>query len=146
LIIGQSSSLQDRASLAIAAIAFRLFGFYRKHPLVISSVLGIVLVMLYIGFRNGLGVADKTVWDWLDTLVLPMVLAVGANVYENIERQCEKRRAEDQRERELQVINEQARLSRCRVRGRRVPAAAGSVMGIVTLFARWVHDGSGKAV
>jgi len=56
--------------------------------------------MLYSGFRNGLGVADKTVWDWLDTLVLPMVLAVGANVYENIERQCEKRRAEDQRERE----------------------------------------------
>jgi hypothetical protein len=49
--------------VAIAAIAFRLFGFYQKHPLVTSGVLGVVLVMLYSGFRNGLGVADKTVWD-----------------------------------------------------------------------------------
>jgi hypothetical protein len=37
-----------------------------------------------------------------------MVLAVGAIDYESIERQRDERRAEDQRERELQVINEQA--------------------------------------
>jgi hypothetical protein len=37
-----------------------------------------------------------------------MVLAVGAIDYESIERQRDERRAEEQRERELQVINEQA--------------------------------------
>jgi hypothetical protein len=37
-----------------------------------------------------------------------MVLAVGAIDYESKERQRDERRAEDQRERELQVINEQA--------------------------------------
>jgi Tfp pilus assembly protein PilO len=44
----------------------------------------------------------------VDILVLPMVLAVGAIDYESIERQRDERRAEEQRERELQVINEQA--------------------------------------
>src|SRR5215213_1772275 len=41
-------------------------------------------------------------------LFLPMVLAVGAIGCESIERQRDEQRAEDQRERELRVINEQA--------------------------------------
>ncbi len=108
IVASQEVGFLDRRSATLGAIAPRLIGFYRKHPLVTSSVLGIVLVMLYIGFRNGLGVAEKTVWDWLDILILPMVLAVGAIGYESIERQRDERRAEDQQERELQVINEQA--------------------------------------
>ena len=98
----------NRGSATLGGMAPHLIGFYRKHPLITTSVLGIVLVMLYSGFRNGVGVADKTVWDWLDILILPMVLAVGAIGYESIERQRDEQRAEDQRERELQVINEQA--------------------------------------
>jgi hypothetical protein len=108
LVASQGAGFLDQGSVTSPAIAPRMIGFYRKHPLVTSSVLGIVLVMLYIGLRNGVGVADKTVWDWLDILVLPMVLAVGAIGYESIERKRDEQRAEDQRERELQIINEQA--------------------------------------
>jgi hypothetical protein len=71
VVASQGVGFLDRGTVTIATIAPRLSEFYRKHPLITSSVLGIVLVMLYIGFRNGLGVAEKTVWDWLDILVLP---------------------------------------------------------------------------
>jgi len=55
---------------------------------------------IYIGIRNGIGVADKTVWDWLDILIFPVVLAVGAIGYDSIESQRDARREEEQQARD----------------------------------------------
>jgi len=64
--------------------------------------------MIYISIRNGIGVADKMVWDWLDILIFPVVLAVGAIGYDSLERQRDERREEDQRNRALEIEDQRS--------------------------------------
>jgi len=37
----------------------------------------------------------KSLWDWMDLLIVPILLAVGAILYNRVEKQNEQRRAED---------------------------------------------------
>ncbi len=52
---------------------------------------------------------EKTLWDWLELLIVPIVLAVGGYIFNRVEKRNEFRRAErrDQTERELAADDQQ---------------------------------------
>lgn len=106
--VDQRIDMQDGGSATAIAFASPITRIYRQHPLVTTSIAGIVVIMVYIAIRNGIGVADKMVWDWLDVLIFPVVLAVGAIGYDRIERQRDERREEDQRNRGLEIEDQHA--------------------------------------
>ena len=106
--VDQRIDMQDEGSATAIAFASPLTRFYRQHPLATTSIAGIVVIMIYIAIRNGIGVADKMVWDWLDILIFPVVLAVGAIGYDSIERQRDERREEDKRNRALEIEDQRA--------------------------------------
>ncbi len=47
--------------------------------LAVLAVVGVV-VYGYAASSRWVGVADKTLWSWLDLLIIPFVLAVGGTV------------------------------------------------------------------
>src|SRR5215212_3295955 len=104
----QSREFQEVGSTTSDTFVSRLGEVYRQHPLVTSSIAGIIVIMIYIDIRNGLGVADKTVWDWLDILILPVVLSVGAIGYDNLEKKRDEDREVEQRNRALEIEDQHA--------------------------------------
>lgn len=76
----------------------------RNRRILIGACLAIIVLELALlgYFANWTGFAGKTLWEWLDLLIVPAVIAVGAywlNRQERqAEREAEKRRAETERE------------------------------------------------
>lgn len=58
----------------------QLFGRKVRRWTVIFILAGIVFVLVYVGdfFFSWTGFAGKTIWDWLDLLIVPLVLSVTA--------------------------------------------------------------------
>ena len=81
-------------------------GLNRNRWIVISALVIIVFFAVvvwaqYLCYSNGnpltecLGIADKTVWDLMELLIMPLVLAVGAYLFSRSERRNEQRIAND---------------------------------------------------
>lgn len=59
--------------------------FYRDHTIIAAIITVSFLVVAIFAVKHGLGVANKKAWNWLDVLVVPVVLAVGAAWYQETE-------------------------------------------------------------
>jgi len=82
--------------------------FYRDRTIIASIITVSFLVVAIFAVKNGLGVGDKKAWDWLDVLVFPVVLAVGAAWYQETEQERDSRRKEEWREHELREAERHA--------------------------------------
>jgi uncharacterized protein YjbI with pentapeptide repeats len=61
---------------------------------------------------NGVVVRGKTLWDWMDLLVIPLVLALGAFFLQRSERAVERKAADDRAKLERQAAEDRAKLER----------------------------------
>jgi hypothetical protein len=61
---------------------------------------------------NGVVVRGKTLWDWMELLVIPLVLALGAFFLQRSERAAERKAVEDRADRDRKSAEEQAKLER----------------------------------
>ncbi len=92
--------------------------------LLVSSILIFVLVALWGGYVRGwswVGVTDytsmvhpdgtaferqKTLWNWLELLIIPVVLAVGGFLFNRSEREKQQRIADENREEQQRIADE----------------------------------------
>jgi hypothetical protein len=86
--------------------------YVEKYLLYISTIVigGILLFVLEEAIRlRNTGFATKTLWDWMELLVIPLVLAIGAFYLERSERALDRETAEDRAklERELSTDRQQ---------------------------------------
>ncbi len=76
-------------------------GSWRKSITAVGIIILIAILIFLAGDYAGLGifnwagVRDKTLWDWLQLLIIPVVLAGGAMWFSRAEREAERRRADD---------------------------------------------------
>jgi hypothetical protein len=83
--------------------------FYRDRIIVASIITGSFAVVIVFSLINGIGWQDKQAWDWLDILVFPVVLAVGAVWYQRTEAKRDRQRQQVQQERDRLHAEEQRR-------------------------------------
>jgi uncharacterized protein YjbI with pentapeptide repeats len=63
-------------------------------------VVGLIILAAYLHFAKGFvwavgtGLDQKTLWDWLQLLIVPAMLALGGFLFNNIQHNSEQRRAE----------------------------------------------------
>jgi Pentapeptide repeats (8 copies) len=79
--------------------------FYRDHTIIAAIITVSFLVVAIFAVKNGLGVANKKAWNWLDVLVVPVVLAVGAAWYQETEQERDRQRENEQQDRERREAN-----------------------------------------
>jgi hypothetical protein len=83
----------------------------RSRVLLVAATSVFLLVfslMLYSYFNKGAGVADLTLWDWLAVLIFPLALAVVGLVYQRMEIERDRARAEALEQREQVAVQERA--------------------------------------
>jgi hypothetical protein len=75
----------------------QLFGRKVRRWTMIFMLAGIVIVLVYVGdfFFSWAGFAGKTIWDWLDLLIVPLVLSVTAFLLNRSLKENEQLIAED---------------------------------------------------
>src|SRR5215470_14841031 len=80
--------------------------------IVLLVVVGVLIWASYANKWSGAGFSEKTVWDWLQLLIIPFALAIIALLFNRAERKNEQRVASDnQQEAALQgYINEMSEL------------------------------------
>ncbi len=91
---------------------------HRVPILVIAIILVVVIALIIVGYRfdwtgfNGNNKSGKTLWDWLQLLIIPAVLAVGGFWLSQIQKSREQRTTQQQAEleRELTRDNQQETL------------------------------------
>ena len=78
-----------------------------KKYLLYGSLIIVVVALILAGYSatwtgfgdyalpNGDFVRGKTLWDWLELLIIPLVLAIGAFYLQRSERAVERKAAED---------------------------------------------------
>jgi hypothetical protein len=83
---------------------------YRATILVVTIIMVVAIVLIIIGYRfdwtgfNGSNKSGKTLWDWLQLLIIPLALAIIAIFFNRAERKNEQRLASDnQQETALQA-------------------------------------------
>lgn len=83
------------------------------------QVLLIIVVLIAIGvfIRMGYtsswtGLEGKTLWDWMELLIVPVVLAVGAYLFNRAERRADRLREEERAEVEFKLAFENAQEAR----------------------------------
>ena len=86
-----------------------------KHKLyTIILVLLCILVIIFISsayyFKlKWTGYETKTLWDWMDLLIVPAVLAIGALIYNRNEKKVEQQRAEEHARSEREIAQDNQR-------------------------------------
>src|SRR5438105_15868192 len=88
---------------------------HRVSILVVAIILILVIALIIVGYRldwtgfNGNNKSGKTLWDWLQLLIIPFVLAVGGLWFSQIQKDREQRASEQhaQTEREIAQDNQQ---------------------------------------
>jgi uncharacterized protein YjbI with pentapeptide repeats len=72
-----------------------------NDQLIVAMIITVSFVVVA-GFAltNGLGVGNKKAWDWLDVLVFPVGLTLGAAWYQKSEAKRDDQRRDDQEERD----------------------------------------------
>jgi hypothetical protein len=75
----------------------QLFGRKVRRWTVLIMLAGIVIVLVYVGdvFFSWTGFAGKTIWDWLELLIVPLVLSVTAFLLNRSLKENEQLIAED---------------------------------------------------
>ncbi len=87
----------------------------RVTILVVAIILVVVIALIIVGYRfdwtgfNGNNKSGKTLWDWMQLLIIPLVLAVGGLWFSQIQKDREQKAAEQrtQAEREIAQDNQQ---------------------------------------
>ena len=82
--------------------------------LVVTIILVVAIAFILAGYRfdwtgfNGTNKSGKTLWDWLQLLIIPVILAVGGFWLNQIQRSREQRTTEqrDKTEREIALDNQ----------------------------------------
>ena len=72
---------------------------------------------------NGDIVGEKTLWDWMQLLIIPFVLAIGAFLLNRSERAVERQIAEERRKEDRKLADERAELEREIAKDRQQEAA-----------------------
>src|SRR6266852_6449107 len=73
---------------------------HRLTILVVTIILVVAVALILIGYRydwtgfNGNNKSDKTLWDWMQLLFIPVVLAVAGFWFNHRERKAAEKRAE----------------------------------------------------
>ena len=78
---------------------------------------------------NGDIVGEKTLWDWMDLLIIPFVLAIGAFFLNRSERAVERQIAEERRKEDRKLADERAELERGIAKDRQQEAALQAYIG-----------------
>jgi hypothetical protein len=78
---------------------------HRGAIVVVAIVLVVVIALIVVGYRFGwTGFTGKTLWDWLQLLIVPLALAIGGFWLSQIQKTTEERHTTDnQREAALQA-------------------------------------------
>ena len=80
---------------------------------VIIVVLIVIGVFIWTGYtRSWTGFEGKTLWDWLELFIVPVVLAVGAFLFNRAERRADRLREEERAEIEFKLAFENAQEAR----------------------------------
>jgi uncharacterized protein YjbI with pentapeptide repeats len=82
-----------------------------KLAIIVLIAILIFLVGDYagLGIFSWAGVRDKTLWDWLQLLIIPAVLAGGALWFNRAEREAERRIADERSKAEREIADERLR-------------------------------------
>lgn len=89
----------------------------RSTPIqiIIAVILGLGLFLLiytpidaYIFNWQYTGFGPKTIWDWLELLIIPLALAIGGYVFNQVDKQAERERAEQQARTEREIAEQRA--------------------------------------
>lgn len=89
----------------------------RSTPIqiIIAVIVGLVLVLLlstlidaYFFNWQYTGFGPKTIWDWLELLIIPVVLAIGGYMFTRADKQAELDRAEQQVRTEREIAEQRA--------------------------------------
>jgi Pentapeptide repeats (8 copies) len=84
----------------------------RKPSVVIAGIalpVGVLMLLILIGYRlNWTGFLNKTLWDWMQLLIIPAVLAIGGYVFNLTTSRNEQKSTQlrDQTEREIASDNQ----------------------------------------
>ncbi len=74
---------------------------------VVAVVLVIVIVLIFVGYRfDWTGFARKTLWDWLQLLIIPLVLAVAALLFNFANTRTERQIAQQRYEQDQQIAKQ----------------------------------------
>lgn len=90
---------------------------WKKYLLYAGVIIvgGSLLLILIETIRaKNTGFETKTLWDWMELLVIPLVLAIGAFFLEHSEREAERKRAKEQSEQERRRTELQSEFERQR--------------------------------
>ena len=83
-----------------------------RTVLVILTILTIVIALIIVSYRfdwtgfNGNNKSGKTLWDWLQLLIIPFVLAVGGLWFSQVQKDREQKTAEQQAQTERQIAQD----------------------------------------
>ena len=77
--------------------------------IIAAVAFAVVQFLVLPGYReNGAGFEKRTLWDWLDILIFPLVLAIGAVLYDWREKRRDKMQEESEQLRQQLAIKEQS--------------------------------------
>lgn len=82
---------------------------YVRYTAVITGVGILAYIILETIRAKNTGFETKTLWDWMELLVIPLVLATGVFYLEHSEREIERQRAEERARLERQYADERAK-------------------------------------
>lgn len=86
---------------------------YAAYILLASGLLYGLLQLILSGYTvTWTGFQTKTLWDWMELLVIPIVLALGAFFLNRSERAVERQIAEDRRKEDRKLADDRAELER----------------------------------
>src|SRR6266487_266254 len=73
---------------------------------ILAIALVVVIVLAYIFNVNVPGLRGKTLWDWLQLLIIPTVLAVGGYLFNLANSRTERQIAKDRYEQDQQIVKQ----------------------------------------
>jgi uncharacterized protein YjbI with pentapeptide repeats len=95
---------------------------HRVPILVVTIILVVAIALIILGYRfdwtgfNGNNKSGKTLWDWMQLLFIPVVLAVAGFLFNHRERKAAELRADNEREIEQQRAKAEQELASDRQR------------------------------
>jgi uncharacterized protein YjbI with pentapeptide repeats len=71
----------------------------------------LLLLLLWLGYTQGWksGFDTKTLWDWMELLIIPVVLTIGGVLFSQAEREAERKAADRRAEAEREIADDRNR-------------------------------------
>src|SRR5437868_9885179 len=88
---------------------------HREPILVVAIILVAVIALIIVGYRfdwtgfNGNNKSGKTLWDWLQLLILPILFVIGGFWLNQIQKSREERTTEQRAQTELEIAADNQR-------------------------------------